>query len=362
MLSQFTTLLLQAAPGSGTLAQVGPVSATLTQSATAAITPVVTITDTRLAAQFPPLPSLYVPVYAVLIVIGLLFAIGVPLLIARRFGTSFRFMLWGAAAGFASEELIIPIVGQQLIATFGLSANPDASSVLGFFLLLALISAAVLILGYYLIYQLILKFDDERSWDAGLMTGAGAGVVIFALTFLFSALGTVASSFQWPPTAEQIASLTADQKAQLPDVIKYYAQLSGFEPIPELWLGLCLAICTIAAAVLVITYFRRREWTWLAGAVGLLFLGSGLGNVADYVLSPALGILGSSIAEIVLYTALAAVAVYLVFRVYEPPSAKPALTPATIVDSAATPTDAQIMTDHPELEAPKSTARRRRRR
>ena len=345
------------------LLQTGPVSDTLTQTATASgtVTPTITVSPAVIhAVQTTPIPPLYNIGSVITIVLSLVFVVGVPFLLIRRFGVSLRYMLWGALAGFAGQMVVVPLVQQGIGSLLNVPANPDNTTLLGLALIGSLVAGAAGALGFFLVYQLVLKFDDERTWVGAVMTGAGAAAVLLVVNIVLSAVTGLVSALQWPPSPAAIAALPDDVKVQLPDTVKAIAQLSGYEWVPEIWFGLTLGIVEIGVAVLVFAYFRRREWTWLAGGVGLLFLTYGGGSIVDYFLNGALGTLGTTLAELLVWGLIAAASKYFIFRLYEPPEVKAA--PAIAAPSSANVVDAeQVMSDHPELELPKPTRRKRRR-
>ncbi len=340
------------------LLQTGPVSGTLTQTATASgtVTPTITVSPAVIqAVQKTPIPPLYNIGSVIIILVCLLFVVGVPLLLVRRFGVSLRYMLWGALLGFASQMIVVPLVQQGIGTILNVPANPDSTTLLELTLIGSLIAGAAGALGFFIIYQMILKWDEERTWVGAVMTGAGAAAVLLVIQFGLSSIQGLVSSLQWPLSPSALNQLPDDQKAQLPDIVKTISQLSGYEWVPELWFALTLGIVEIAAAVLVFAYFRRREWTWLAGGAGLLFLAYAAIGIVLYFLSGA-SALSISIAQIALYTLIAAAGIYFIRRLYEPPEIKTAApAPATVVDSEA------IMPDHSELETPTVSRRKKRR-
>jgi uncharacterized membrane protein YhfC len=347
------------------LLQTGPVSSTLTQTATASgtVTPTITVSPAVIqAVQSTPIPPLYNIGSVITIILILLFVVGVPFILIRRFGVSLRYMLWGALAGFSSQMIVVPLVQQGIGSVLTIPTNPDDTTLLGLALIGSLVAGAVGALGFFLVCQLVLKFDDERTWVGAVMTGTGAAAVLLVINFALSSVTGLISSLQWPPSPSAINQLPDDVKVQLPDTVNAIKQLSGYEWIPALWFALTLGIVTIAAAVLVFAYFRRRDWTWLAAAVGLLLLVTasgnayGGGNIVGYVLSGPLGVLNASIVLMLVDALLAYASIYFIRRLYEPPEVKAAApAPATVVDAEP------IMPDHSELETPSAPRRKRRR-
>ncbi len=350
------------------LLQTGPISGTLNQTATASgtVTPTITVSPAVIqAVQSTPIPPLYNIGSVITIILSLVFVVGVPFLLIRRFGVSLRYMLWGALVGFAGQMIIVPLVQQGIGSVLNVPANPDIIMLLGLVLISSLVAGLAGVLGFYLVCQLVLKYDEERTWGGAAMTGAGAAAIWVALNLIFSSATGLVSALQWPPSPATIAQLPDAVKLQLPDTVNAIKQLSGYEWIPELWFGLTFAIATVAAAVLVFAYFRRREWTWLAAAAGLLLLVNASGNayggnIIGYILSGPLGVLNASVVLMLVDALLVYASIYFIRRLYEPPEVKTA--PAIAAPGAAKVVDAdQVMSDHPELELPKPTRRKRRR-
>ena len=117
----------------------------------------------------------------------------------------------------------------------------------------------------YFVYRFWIK--DARRWKDGLMFGAGHGGIEAILLGILSLL----TVFQIVTLSEQdLSRLIPEEQLPLAE-----AQIAAFWAVP--WYGVFLgaiervfALCFhIAASVLVLQVFQRRNILWLFGAIGL---------------------------------------------------------------------------------------------
>jgi uncharacterized membrane protein YhfC len=236
--------------------------------------------------------------------------IGLPLVLAlaitRRLGTPVSLLVWGAGIFVLSQALRLPAL-QGLTALFdsGVLPAPDAASRIAVNIALLSISAGVFEeSARYLAYRTVIP--HARSWNAAVTFGAGHGgmesILIGGLMALeFATMLTVGT-----PGTAPLPGQSPEEHARLADQIARYWATPWYVPLLGA-LERVFSICFhIAMAVVVLEAVRRRNLTWLVGAIAAH-------AAANAAATAALVALGPVVAEIVVGL-IAALALYAAVR------------------------------------------------
>jgi uncharacterized membrane protein YhfC len=200
-------------------------------------------------------------------VLMILFGLGAGILIARQRNVEWKYYGMGALTFIGSQLLHIPFNTWVLNPILGKVAETfsDKSFLITAALALGLSAGIFEETSRYLVYRFGIK--GARQWKDALMFGAGHGgieaILLGVLTFLtvlniFSLLGKDLSAVvpveQLPLARQQIETFWA---------VPWYGVLLG---AGERVFAICFHL---AASVLVLQVFRRKNILWLFGAVGL---------------------------------------------------------------------------------------------
>lgn len=235
--------------------------------------------------------------------------------INRRLGVGWRLFGIGAVTFVLSQVGHIPF---NWLVIQRLGWLPDASASTVNLLLVALflgLSAGVFEeSGRYLAYRFWAK--NGRSWSDALMMGAGHGGIEAILLVGLPGLINVVFLALWQAGAfrelippEQVATIQA--AADTLFGVPLHLSLLGFA---ERVFALCFHI---AASVMVLQVFRRRQIRWLFLAIGWHTLFNALAVFVNGLAAESLGQNGVLVTEGVLML-FAFVSVWFIFRLHEP--------------------------------------------
>ena len=202
-------------------------------------------------------------------ILMILFGLGAGIVVSRQRNVTWRLYGIGALTFIGSQVLHIPFNAWVLNPMLGdvISRAQQEETIALIILAIALgLSAGVFEeTSRYLVYRFWIR--QSRSWKDGLMFGAGHGgieAILLGILTLFTVINIFA-------LANQDLS-TVIPEGQLPLAI---AQIEAFWAVPwyEVLLGAAERLIAvsfhIAASLLVLQVFRRRQLIWLFGAIGL---------------------------------------------------------------------------------------------
>ncbi|GAB4577645.1 MAG: YhfC family intramembrane metalloprotease [Anaerolineales bacterium] len=200
-------------------------------------------------------------------ILMILFGLGVGIIVARQRNVEWRVYGIGALTFVGSQVLHIPFNLWVLNPVLLKVASSPFEDALLFISAMALgLSAGVFEeTARYLVYRLWLK--DTRTWKDALMFGAGHGgieAILLGVFTLFTVINLIAL------VGKDLTAIVPENQIQLAQ-----QQIEAFWALP--WYGVLLgaserifAICFhLAASVLVLQVFRRKNILWLFGSIGL---------------------------------------------------------------------------------------------
>ena len=199
----------------------------------------------------------------------LLLPIALGLFLRRRLGARWSLFFWGALTFICAQVVHIPLnYGVGLLWKWDIVA-PVPEHISRFLLPIALgLSAGVCEESARWLFLRTQRLSDVRTWNTGLMYGAGHGGVEALIIGLLAALGAVNVIVLQTMNLESLG-LTPEQMEQVS------AQLSAvFDASPwMLLLGaferLCAMTMHLAFALLVMTAVLRGQLRWLAASIAL---------------------------------------------------------------------------------------------
>lgn len=199
--------------------------------------------------------------YAVSVVVGILFPILIAIWLSRRFGAPWRLFLFGAATFIISQIGHIPfnLAIQQGLGLF--TGDPLWATAIFLGLSAGLFEECC----RWVAYRTVAK--DARSWSRGMMLGAGHGGVEATIILVLAIVNVVvlglmqAGIIPLPELPEDQLALLQEQFAAVFDGEWYFPLLAGIERIFAVLLHLSLSL-------MVMQCFTRRQWWWLPLAIG----------------------------------------------------------------------------------------------
>lgn len=203
--------------------------------------------------------------YSLAIAFDIVFPLIVGYFIHRRFGVRWRIFLYGALVFLLSQLLTrIPLV--QLIQTW-LAPTLQASQTLLYtwFAVLAVSAGLFEEIGRYLGYRFLLK--NDRTWDAGLMYGAGHGGLESMLFVGGLAIAGLVSVITLANTDFTRLNLPAEQLAQIEQARRQIAALDWWTPLLGAYERFITIFFHIALSILVLQTFLRQSFVWLLAAI-----------------------------------------------------------------------------------------------
>lgn len=216
-----------------------------------------------------------------LLMLALPIALG--LFLARRLRLPWRLFFIGAATFILSQVVHIPLnLGLDQLFTLGvLPRPPEAYRILVSAVLLGLTAGLCEEIARYAVYRWWIK--SARTWRQGLMFGAGHGGIEAMITGLLAGLGAVnivvlsnTDLSTLPITPDQLTEIERQMAAAL-SYPWYFPLLGALERVFAMTFHL-------AAALMVLQVFRRRNLLWLLAAI---LWHTTLNAVAVYVLRTA---------------------------------------------------------------------------
>jgi uncharacterized membrane protein YhfC len=213
-----------------------------------------------------------------LLMVALPVALG--LFLARRLRLPWRLFFIGAATFILSQVVHIPLnLGLDRLFDIGvLPKPPEAYQLLASAVLLGLTAGLCEEIARYAVYRWWIK--SARTWREGLMFGAGHGGIEAMITGVLAGLGVVnivvlanTDLSTLPITPEQLKVIEQQMAAAL-SYPWYFPLLGALERVFAMTFHL-------AAALMVLQVFRRRNLLWLLAAI---LWHTTLNAVAVYVL------------------------------------------------------------------------------
>lgn len=200
-------------------------------------------------------------------ILMILFGLAAGVIVARQRNVAWKLYGVGALTFVGSQVLHIPFNFWVLNPLLGGLSNSFSEPLFLVLTALALgLSAGVFEETFrYLVYRYWIK--EARSWKDALMFGAGHGGVeaillgVFTFFSVLNILSLEGKDLSSIVPAEQLP--LAEQQIEAFWALPWYAVLLG---AGERMVALCFHI---AASVLVLQVFRRKNSVWLWGAIGL---------------------------------------------------------------------------------------------
>lgn len=206
-----------------------------------------------------------IPTFALAIAFEIIFPLVVGFVIHRRFGVRWRIFLYGALIFLLSQLLTrIPLV--QLIQLFIAPALQSSQTLLyAWFAALAISAGLFEEIGRYLGYRFLLK--NDRTWQAGLMYGAGHGGLESMLLIGSLALLGLVNVIAIANTDFSQLNLPPEQLAQIEQARRQIAALDWWTPLLGAYERFITIFFHIALSILVLQTFLRRSLLWLVIAI-----------------------------------------------------------------------------------------------
>ncbi len=205
--------------------------------------------------------------YAIAIAFDIVFPLIVGYVIHRRYNVRWRFFLYGALVFLLSQILTrVPLVQ---IAQVMLASTLQSSTTLLYiwFVLLAVTAGLFEEIGRYLGYRYLVK--NDRSWQVGLMYGAGHGGLESMLLVGGLALLGFINVIAVTTTNFSQMNLSPEQLAQIEQARQQIAALEWWMPLLGAYERFITIFFQLALSILVLQVFVRGSWLWLILAVAL---------------------------------------------------------------------------------------------
>ncbi len=211
------------------------------------------------------LNPLLIAAFGAAIVFEIIFPLLVGYFIHRRFGVRWKIFLYGALV-FLLSQLITRVPAVQVAQIFLAPALQSSQTLLYvWFVVLALTAGLFEEVGRYLGYRFLVK--DEKTWQAGLMFGAGHGglesmVLVggLALLGLINVLALALTDFS-------AMNLPPEQLAQIDAARQQIAALEWWMPLLGAYERFITIFFQIALSILVLQTFLKNSWLWLVAAI-----------------------------------------------------------------------------------------------
>lgn len=226
------------------------------------------------------LHPLLVPSFIAAIAFEILFPLLVGFYIRRRYGVRWRFFLYGALIFFLFQMISrVPavLVVQGLLTPYLQSSQ---IALYAWYVVLALTAGLFEEGGRYLGYRFLIK--NDRTWQVGLMYGAGHGgiesMLLIGGSVLLGLIGIIALSTGDPSQL----NLSPEQLAVAQQQI---ASLNWWDPLLGAYERFITLFFHIALSVMVLQCFLRGslKWLWLAILIHALV------DLAAILLAPLIG-------------------------------------------------------------------------
>lgn len=229
--------------------------------------------------------------FAVAIVFDVIFPLVVGYIIHRRYQVSWRYFLYGALV-FLVSQLLTRVPATQVIQIVYADALKSSQTLLyAWYVILAVTAGLFEAGGRYLGYRFLIK--DNKTWNVGLMFGAGHGglesMLLVGGLALLSFIGIIALSNPNLPTA----NMTPEQLAQVEAARQQVAGLAWWMPLLGAYERFVTIFFQIALSILVLQVFLRQSWVWL-------FLAIALHAAVDLAVIVLAGLVGSVWTEVAL--------------------------------------------------------------
>ncbi|MCC7164480.1 MAG: YhfC family intramembrane metalloprotease [Anaerolineae bacterium] len=214
-----------------------------------------------------PLNPLLIASYVAAIAFEVILPLVVGFFIHRRFGVRWKFFLFGMLVFFVTQLLIrIPLV-QLVQAYLGQTIQSSQTFLYAWVFALALTAGLFEEIGRYLGYRFLIK--DNKTWEVGLMYGAGHGglesMLLIGGLVLLGLINYIALS----TTDFSALNLPPDQLASIQTARQQYAGLDWWMPLLGAYERFITIFFHIAMSVLVLQTFLRRSLSWLVLAIAL---------------------------------------------------------------------------------------------
>jgi uncharacterized membrane protein YhfC len=203
--------------------------------------------------------------YALAIAFEIIFPLVVGYVIHRRFGARWKIFLYGALVFLLSQLLTrIPLV--QVIQTL-LAPSLQSSQTLLYvwFAVLALSAGLFEEIGRYLGYRFLIK--EDRTWQVGLMYGAGHGGLESMLFIGGLAIAGLIGVITIANTDFSQLNLQPGQLAQIEQARRQIGALDWWTPLLGAYERLITIFFHIALSILVLQTFIRHSLFWLLIAI-----------------------------------------------------------------------------------------------
>lgn len=261
-----------------------------------------------------PLRPLLIAAYVAAIVFEIFFPLIVGYFIHRRFGVRWKFFLFGMLVFFVSQIVLrIPLV-QLTQSLLGKSLQSSQLLMYAWIFALSITAGLVEEIGRYLGYRFLVK--DNKTWEVGLMYGAGhggiesmllvGGLVLLGLVNIIVLSVTDYSALNLPP--DQVAAIQTARQ-QIAALQWWLPLLGAYERFITIFLHMSLSILVLQA-------FLRRSFIWVIYAIAYHTL-------ANFVALAALPFVGVVWVEVVLTFTLPISLVIIFYFRPRPPAAEP---------------------------------------
>lgn len=199
----------------------------------------------------------------------LLLPIALGLLLRRRLGAKWSLLFWGALTFLCAQVVHIPLnLGVGLLWKWGM-ITPIPEPVSRYLLPIALgLSAGVCEESARWLFLRTQRLSDVRTWNTGLMYGAGHGGVEALIIGLLAALGAVNVIVLQLMNLESLG-LTPEQVAQVGTQLSAVFDASPWLLLLGAFERLCAMIMHLAFALLVMTAVARKQLRWLCASIAL---------------------------------------------------------------------------------------------
>lgn len=203
--------------------------------------------------------------FGIAIVFEIVFPLVVGYFIHRRYGVRWKIFLYGALVFFLSQIITrIPLV--QVAQGF-LAPTLQASETFLYvwFVVLAVTAGLFEEIGRYLGYRFLIK--ENKTWQAGLMFGAGHGGLESMLLIGGLAILGLVNVIVISTTNFSQMNLPPEQLAQIEAARQQIAALEWWMPLLGAYERFVTIFFHIALSILVLQTFLRKSLWWLIGAI-----------------------------------------------------------------------------------------------
>ena len=249
------------------------------------------------------------------------FEVVMPLLVAafvwRRLHTSWRYFGYGALIFFLFQIATrVPITQLlQIAAAPQLAASP--TTVWAWLAFLALTAGLFEELGRYIGYRTLLR-RDPKTWDRAIMYGLGHGGLE---SMLLIGGGTILTIYSLSSLAANgLESLPPEQRAAATQGLEAVSAQPTWVWLLGAWERVCALAIQTSLSVLVLQVFVRGGLGWLGLAILAHTLVDGVAVGVPQAFGVGEGRAGGAVVTEALLTLLAAGAVWVIWRLRQPPA------------------------------------------